>query len=125
MTKHNKPERLAKLLKHWDRATPEDRARFLRRIAIDLPGGADDGTRPALPLHSLAEKGRYLSTGTKGRVEAVMRRRSITPQAIMGEMGFSPQDISLALALARGSSLRLKVINALEGWLRDQEDRSS
>ncbi|MDO1584771.1 hypothetical protein [Rhizobium oryzicola] len=119
MKKNTNTDRLAELLKHWNRATPEEKAIFLVRIAAD-PSDADDLDSPPR-ANPFSENGRYLSAQTKSRIEAVMRRRSITPSGVMQEMGFSPQDISLTLALARGSSLRLKVMQALEFWLSEQE----
>ena len=62
--------------------------------------------------------GRYLLPSAIAEIKAIMAQRRLKPGDIMQEIGFPPDDRSLAHALVRGASLRLAVIAALETWLR-------
>ncbi|MDK1490858.1 hypothetical protein QN219_12380 [Sinorhizobium sp. 7-81] len=120
-----KPERtrLDKLKNSWRKATGTERDAFLTWLAAT---GAPSATAaPALiptPSARAAEapiaSGRYLLPSTIAEIEAIMFRRRLKPDDVMHEIGFPPHDHSLAHALARGASLRLTMIAALETWLR-------
>ncbi|WP_165217068.1 hypothetical protein [Affinirhizobium pseudoryzae] len=114
---------LAKLRKHWKRASPEERHAFLEHI------GARQATRPPESqeptesgLSHLIANGRYLLPQTVVRIEAIMRARRIGPAEVVAELGFPDQGVALARALTQQSSLRLTVIAALSAWLKAREE---
>lgn len=140
MSKKSKPNQLKKLLKAWSGAEPEERRAFLDLVAAETRATAAAGGLVALPAglqepamveedgpkgETLIANGRYLLPSTIARMEAVMRRRRLTPSAVMGELGFSARDPSLARALAMKAALRLAVVKALEIWLSENEARSA
>ncbi|KPF47464.1 hypothetical protein [Rhizobium sp. AAP43] len=140
MSKKSKPNQLKKLLKAWSGAEPEERRAFLDLVAAETRATAAAGDLVALPAglqepamveehgptgETLIANGRYLLPSTIARMEAVMRRRRLTPSAVMGELGFSARDPSLARALAMKAALRLAVVKALEIWLSENEARSA
>ncbi|MDH6268502.1 hypothetical protein M2360_003908 [Rhizobium sp. SG_E_25_P2] len=103
-------ERLAKLMKAWNKAPDEARQAFLTAIAGDLhPGRA--------PIAD----GRYLTPAGIARIEEALKRRRLRPEQAMAEMGFGPRDKALSRALALGYGLRLSVISALTDWLDKQD----
>ncbi len=121
-----KPERtrLEKLKNSWAKAADTEREAFLTWLAatgarpptaaLSSPPSSSSNPRSAeTPIAS----GRYLLPSTIAEIKAIMARRRLTPEDVMREMGFTAEDRSLAGALARGASLRLTVIAALEGWL--------
>ncbi|WP_331372502.1 hypothetical protein [Sinorhizobium chiapasense] len=120
-----KPERtrLGKLKNSWAKATDNERDAFLRWLAASgaLSTMAAHSSAPS-PSASAAEapiaSGRYLLPSTIAEIEAIMAKRRLRPDDVMQEIGFSADDRSLGHALARGASLRLAVIAALEAWLR-------
>ncbi|ACP26928.1 hypothetical protein NGR_c31950 [Sinorhizobium fredii NGR234] len=122
-----KPERsrLDKLKNSWAKATDAERDAFMGWLAatgarppatkLTAPPSAYSAPQPAqTPIAS----GRYLLPSAIAEIKAIMALRRMTPQDVMDEMGFAAEDRALAGALARGASLRLSVIAALEGWLR-------
>lgn len=124
-----KPQRtrLEKLKKSWAKATPGEREGFLTWLAISgvLPGASSPAATacPApLPAGTPIASGRYLLPSTVIRIKAIMARRRMKPDDVMGEIGFSSDGQSLARALARNASLRLAVIAGLEAWLNAHED---
>jgi len=139
MSKKIKPNHLKKLLKTWSVTTPEERRAFLDLVAAESRASGHQASMtasledPETVLASeaaadigretelLIANGRYLLPSTIARIEVVMRKRRMTPSAIMGELGFSARDPSLARALAMKAALRLSVVKALEGWLCDNE----
>lgn len=143
MSKKIKPNHLKKLLKTWSVAEPEERRAFLDLVAAETRAAGLEASIPmpteekeaglvgtaagdaGLEPEVLIANGRYLLPSTIARIETVMRARRMTPSAIMGELGFSARDPSLARALAMKAALRLSVVKALESWLTDNEDSSS
>lgn len=139
MSKKIKPNHLKKLLKTWSAAAPEERRAFLDLVAAESRAAGVEAAMPISPEEKevdrvetvgadiasepevLIANGRYLLPSTIARIETVMRARRMTPSAIMGELGFSARDPSLARALAMKAALRLSVVKALESWLADNE----
>ncbi|MDK1377222.1 MULTISPECIES: hypothetical protein [unclassified Sinorhizobium] len=120
-----KPERtrLDKLKNSWTKATDNERNAFLSWLAargalsttVTHSSGPSPSQRAAeAPIAS----GRYLLPSAIAEIKAIMAKRRLQPEDVMQEIGFPPDDRSLAHALARGASLRLAVIAALEAWLR-------
>ncbi|WP_246660207.1 hypothetical protein [Rhizobium sp. FKL33] len=103
-------ERLAKLMKAWNKAPDEARQAFLTAIAGDIA-----------PQPEPIADGRYLTRSGIARIEAELKRRGLRPDQAMAEMGFGPRDKALTRALASGYGLRLSVISALADWL-DRRD---
>ncbi|WP_137130517.1 hypothetical protein [Rhizobium sp. FY34] len=122
MPKKIKRSPLEKLLKHWERASAEDRRQFL---ATTLGEGATPGfpeastpvDAPDLPI--LIANGRYLLPDTVRRIERIMIARRITPETIAQEIGFAGEGHALTRALVRQASLRLAIIAALRAWILD------
>lgn len=54
---------------------------------------------------------------TVARIDEIISKRHLTLGQVMVEMGFSPLNASLGMALARGTRLQLGMIAALEKWL--------
>lgn len=104
--------RVPQLQKIWAKATADEQQAFSRWLILS---GAV--APPALPADRPLASGRYLLPETIARLEAILKRRGLTPGAVMEEMGFGANDPALTLALARKSSLRLAVIAALRHWL--------
>ncbi|AWM26845.1 hypothetical protein N181_15055 [Sinorhizobium fredii USDA 205] len=130
-----KPERsrLDKLKNSWAKATDAERDAFLswlaargaRRSSPTLASSPSLAPSPSSPRQAETPiaSGRYLLPSTIAEIEVIMAQRRLTPQDVMHEMGFAAEDRALAGALARGASLRLSVIAALEGWLRINAQR--
>ncbi|SDA69033.1 hypothetical protein [Sinorhizobium sp. NFACC03] len=118
--------RLDKLKNSWSKASPAEREAFLMWLATKGAGitAAQTESGPAHAAHPAPAiaSGRYLLPETIGKIRAVMNRRRMRPNDIMAEMGFAPDDLSLTRALAKGASLRLSVIAALETWLRENAE---
>jgi hypothetical protein len=134
MSKKAKPTPLTKLLKAWTGASPEERQAFLDLVTAEVRAKGEKAEAvvaktaespipdPAPADHeTLIANGRYLLPSTIARVEAVMRARSLSPTAVMAELGFSARDTSLTRALAMKAALRLSVIAELAFWLRANE----
>lgn len=126
-----KPQRtrLEKLKNSWAKSTPGEREGFLTWLTISgvLPAAsqspvADTASLPPLPTGAPIASGRYLLPSTITRIKAIMAKRRLKPDDVMGEMGFLSNGQSLARALAKNASLRLAVIAGLEAWLRTHED---
>ncbi|MCL6705574.1 hypothetical protein M8R20_01045 [Pseudomonas sp. R2.Fl] len=121
MTKKSGRTRLEKLQNSWRKASDAERRQFLEWISgADADGSSlsrieEDG----IPIAS----GRYLTPQTIERIRAVMKRRSLTLGDLLQEIGLPPEDRSLARALARNSSLRLAVVEALRDWLVEHSDK--
>lgn len=121
-----KPQRtrIQKLKNSWKKATADERDDFLTWLAE--MGALPSFSAPAAALSPVASvasypatiaTGRYLLPSAIAKIKTVMAKRRLSPGDVMGEMGFMPDDLSLARALARNTSLRLAVIAALEKWL--------
>lgn len=111
MTASGAKGRLAKLKKHWRKASPEERSAFAAWL------GLDDGQ---LPIAA----GRYLTPVSVARVRAEIARRRMDLDALNRAVGLEPGDASLARALLEGMPLRLSVIGALERWLEGDEEKA-
>ncbi|OCP11046.1 MULTISPECIES: hypothetical protein [unclassified Ensifer] len=119
--------RLDKLKNSWSKASMSERQAFLAWLgthggseAADLGAGAESPpSRRATPAIA---SGRYLHPETITEIRTIMNRRRMRPNAIMAEMGFAADDMALTRALAKGASLRLSVIAALEIWLRENRE---
>jgi hypothetical protein len=115
MAKQRDRTSLDKLLKHWARATAAERSEFLRQVTADGQSDASAGQAPPIA------NGRYLLPQTVQRIERIIISRRITPSEVMLEIGFERGHASLTRALARGASLRLSVIAALQTWIAQNE----
>ncbi|THK38905.1 hypothetical protein EHS39_07735 [Ensifer sp. MPMI2T] len=120
-----KPERtrLDKLKNSWTKATDSERDIFLNwlmaRGALSTTAAHPPTASPsARAVEAPIASGRYLLPSAIAEIKAIMAQRQLKPGDVMQEIGFPPDDHSLAHALARGASLRLAVIAALETWLR-------
>ncbi|MEI2299191.1 hypothetical protein [Ensifer sp. MJa1] len=120
--------RLDKLKNSWNKASSGERQAFLAWLGtngVDQVTDKDTGseTQPSRRTQPGIASGRYLLPETVTEIRAIMNRRRMRPNAIMAEMGFPADDMSLTRALAKGASLRLSVIAALEVWLRNNSDQ--
>nr|CAD6601295.1 hypothetical protein RTCK_00840 [Rhizobium sp. TCK] len=106
---------LDKLRKTWKRASENEREAFLAEAGPQCLHSSLSGER------RLIADGRYLLPNTISRIETIMVRRRLSPDALMEELGFSGEGKDLVRALAKGRSLRLRVIAALDEWLTVQE----
>ncbi|MBB4186867.1 hypothetical protein GGE07_003527 [Sinorhizobium terangae] len=121
-----KPERtrLDKLKNSWGKATDAERDAFLNWLAAKGALSTTAAAHSPAPSPSAAAveapiaSGRYLLPSAITEIKAIMAQRRLKPGDVMQEIGFAPDDRSLAHALARGASMRLAVIAALEAWLR-------
>ncbi|HEV7317619.1 MAG TPA: hypothetical protein VGO04_03290 [Ensifer sp.] len=116
--------RLEKLQNSWTKASPAERETFLRWLATQDTTGisavqAEIDPAPAIHTASAIASGRYLLPEAIADIRTIMNRRRVRPNDIMAEMGFAADDMSLTRALAKGASLRLSVISALDTWLRN------
>ncbi|MBP2551245.1 hypothetical protein J2858_004186 [Neorhizobium galegae] len=127
MPKKHKRSALEKLQKHWLRASADERRSFLASLhARDSDPEGACGTETFLSgRDELIANGRYLLPLTVARIEKIMIARRIGPSEAMAEMGFAGQGTALARALIRKASIRLRVIAALQDWLRAQEAASA
>lgn len=110
---------LAKLHKHWKRASPEERQAFLDKIGSRLPTA--EACLERQESSSLIANGRYLLPQTVTRIEAILRTRGIGPADLVAEIGFPGEALAFTRALTRQSSLRLSIIAALSTWLEDHD----
>ncbi|MBW8300372.1 MAG: hypothetical protein K0M60_12290 [Hydrogenophaga sp.] len=114
MPTKQKRTRLEKLQNSWTKATAEERLRFLAWLRQADSSG--DALGPSLGTPPIAS-GRYLLPSAITRIRVIMAKRSLSPADVMAEIGFEPDDPSLARALDGNASLRLAVVAALEIWL--------
>lgn len=127
-----RPERnrLQKLQNSWTKADSQTREQFLHwledqghlpaQTSIPITTGQENTHATPHSQDMPIANGRYLLVPTIARLEEIMNRRNIKPADIMQEMGFDPNDRSLLKAIVRKTSLRLKLIQALENWLKQQ-----
>lgn len=118
--------RLDKLKNSWTKASPAEREAFLRWLSTKgaaemIAAQTETDQPPSSRAAPGIASGRYLLPEAIADIRAVMNRRRIRPNDIMAEIGFASDDLSLTRALAKGASLRLSVIAALEIWLRDNK----
>ncbi|CAD7023828.1 hypothetical protein RHAB21_00359 [Pseudorhizobium halotolerans] len=106
---------LHKLRKAWKRASESERQAFRAEVGLQIPASSAIGER-----HLIAD-GRYLLPNTIKRIETILVRRRLSQDALMEELGFPGKGKDLVRALAKGRSLRLRVIAALDEWLTVQE----
>lgn len=119
MAKQKSKDVLAKLMKHWQRANPTQRAEFL--AAIGEPRDAEQQTLSAIPDDLRIADGRYLLVGTIKRIEHIMIRRQLRPAEVAAEAGFPEEGMRLMKALVKRGCLRLAFLAALAEWLRKNE----
>ena len=120
-----KRTRLEKLQHSWMKALPREREAFLDWLGevqgvARLPSAEGRATLPAVPI----APGRYLTPETVERLRGVMAARGITLADAMSEMGLDREDRSLARAMLRQTSLRLKTVEAIQLWLAEHETAS-
>jgi hypothetical protein len=121
MPKKIKRSPLDKLVKHWHRASPDARQKFLESVlAPDAQQACP--VRAEQNSDALIANGRYLLPATVTRIERIMISRRIDPNEIMREMGFAGHGMALTRALVRQASLRLSVIAALRDWIISNEN---
>lgn len=114
MPSKQKRTRLEKLQNSWTKATVDERYQFLAWLRQDSASGASPGlSNLVTPIAS----GRYLLPSAVTRIRVLMAERGLTAGDVMAEIGFEPDDPSLARALDETASLRLSVVAALEIWL--------
>jgi hypothetical protein len=115
---------LAKLHKHWKRASPEERQAFLDHVGCPQSARPDERqAQHEKKGDTLIANGRYLLPATVRRIEAIMVARRIGPAEVVEELGFADQAVALTRALTQQSSLRLAIIAALTGWIEANEAR--
>lgn len=114
MPSKQKRTRLEKLQNSWTKATVEERYQFLAWLRQEsASGNAPDLSNVVTPIAS----GRYLLPSAVTRIRVLMAERGLTAGDVMAEIGFAPDDPSLARALDENASLRLSVVAALQIWL--------
>ncbi|MBW8283536.1 MAG: hypothetical protein K0M55_08035 [Rhizobium sp.] len=114
MPSKQKRTRLEKLQNSWTKATVEERYQFLAWLRQDSAlGKSPDFSNVVTPIAS----GRYLLPSAVTRIRVLMAERGLTAGDVMAEIGFAPDDPSLARALDEKASLRLSVVAALQIWL--------
>ncbi|WP_037068081.1 hypothetical protein [Allorhizobium undicola] len=109
--------RLEKLQNSWNKAEDGERAAFL-----DWLMGRGELPCETATFHGIAD-GRYLRPQAIHHIEAIMRAKGMTPERLMAEIGFPGEGKALLRAMARASSLRLKIIRALAVWLEAERDK--
>lgn len=117
-----RPERsqLQKMKNAWKKAQDNERQAFSDWLSTQQPAAF---TPPAAPTtRPLIANGRYLLPKTIFDIETIMKARGMTPSDVMQEMGFGHNDRTLLKAMARKTSLRLKVIEALGQWIESHKD---
>ncbi len=103
--------RLAKLKKHWRRATAEERQAFAAWLGLE---------KAILPI----ARGRYLTAEAIQRIRREIGARNLDLAGLNRALSLDPGDAAIARALTLGMPLRLSVIAALERWLDGRADRS-
>lgn len=124
MTRKEKSNRLEKLRKHWSRASPQERDRFLAELRETVSLEQQEHRAAELRYTPIAN-GRYLLPQTVQRVEAILKRRRIGPIEMVAELGFPKEALAMTRGLAHGRSLRLVIITALAEWLEQNEAAST
>ncbi len=107
MQENDRKRRLAKLKKHWRKASPSEREAFARWM-----GGHAAGELPKT-------NGRYLTPEGVGSVRRKMALLAIDLKALNVALGLKRNDLAIARAMVDGMPLRLSIIAALERWLAD------
>jgi hypothetical protein len=102
---------LQELKNSWRKASAAERQEFIRWIRTGTRHSAS--TSLSVPI---AVDGQ-LAPWAKGRINTIVRKRSLRTGGVMRELGFSPLDASLGRALSRGSRLQATLLTALEKWL--------
>lgn len=114
-----KPRRTAlqQLQSAWSKADPSERDTFRQMIGcVSTSAGQMTGSvsvSTGRPVHVE----RRLTPAAIAQITAIMTRRNLRMGQVMTELGFSPLNVSLGNALARGTKLRPEVLDRLEGWL--------
>ncbi|MCH4540868.1 hypothetical protein [Ochrobactrum sp. A-1] len=111
----NRRTRLHELKNAWSKASHVEQREFLswlrssRALMLSIAAASP-------PLAPIAVN-RCLVPLAVARIDEIISKRHLTLGQVMVEMGFSPLNASLGMALARGTRLQPSVIAALEKWL--------
>lgn len=108
----NRRTRLHELKNAWSKASPVEQREFLSWLLASktISSPATASFAPIAVDHSLVPL-------AVARIEEIISKRHLMLGEVMVEMGFSPLNASLGMALARGTRLQPSVIAALEKWL--------
>jgi hypothetical protein len=107
--------RLQELVNAWNKAPTGEKADFLKFLAT-----------AGIPITALSSPGSSslaivvndrLTPAAISQVKHVMSARRLKMGDVMRELGFSPLDPSVGMAMKRASRLRPAIISALEDWL--------
>lgn len=109
----SKPTPLKELKRFWKKASPAERKEFLRSIGALKAPAASSGR--------IVDDDRRLLPAIVTRIDIIMVKRSLRPGEVMREMGLSPYDQSLRMAMNRGTRLEAKMVSKLVKWLNDNK----
>ncbi|WP_248126522.1 hypothetical protein [Brucella pituitosa] len=112
-----KRTRLHEMKNAWEKASHAEQREFLKWLSASRYVVHPVSAAPT-PLAPIAVN-RCLVPLAVARIDEIISKRHITLGEVMAEMGFSPLNASLGMALARGTRLQPDVIVALEKWLAD------
>lgn len=108
--------RLHELKNAWSKATPDDQKAFLRWLKAATPA-------PATATHSLSGSALavdgQLTEEAKRDIAAILSSRKIRMGEAMKEMGLSPLNASLGMALLRGTHVLPDLLHRLERWVAE------
>ena len=110
-----KRTRLHEMKNAWEKASHSEQREFLKWLSESRYVVHPVSAAPT-PLAPIAVN-RCLVPLAVARIDEIISKRHIMLGEVMAEMGFSPLNASLGMALARGTRLQPDVIVALEKWL--------
>lgn len=113
LRKHRTP--LHEMINGWNKATPAQRAAFqtfLATAGITIPAGGS----AAGGAHSIVVNDR-LTPAAISQIKHIMSARRMKMGDVMRELGFTPLDPSVGMAMKRDTRLSHAVISSLEDWL--------
>jgi hypothetical protein len=105
------PAAFGALKSAWARASSAERAKFLNMVSPKKPLVA------AGPASDTFADGHLTPYGLE-TINEIMNRRALTAGKLMKELGFSPSDQSLSMAMHRGTRVRNEVVVAVQEWLK-------
>lgn len=111
--------RLHELKNAWTKATPQERADFLRWASLASPPAPPPAGLALVPASGAAfdADGTMLSWARR-RVKEVLDRRKLAPRDLADELGIRRLDQSVMTAVTRGTRIRSPVVvSAVEAWL--------
>lgn len=86
--------------------------------AVSAPGPVAAIAQALMPIApGTGRANGLLAPSAKTAIRDIMARRGLTTGDIMREIGFTPLNASLGMALARDTRLKPEMIEALEKWL--------